>query len=106
MRHPLRVLALACALSLTPACAAIGAPQFANPVAAAHTIACGQAIRLRQRAGEVTPAMLGPGLAALVKASPMIEEDAPLDKRLNDMTAAIAKREWRFDWPDDAERAG
>lgn len=38
MRHPLRVLALACALSLTPACAAIGAPQFANPVAAAHTI--------------------------------------------------------------------
>lgn len=38
MRHPLRVLALACALTLTPACAALGAPHLANPVAAAHTI--------------------------------------------------------------------
>ncbi len=49
--------------------------------------------------------MLGPGVAALVKTSPLIEEDAPLDKRLNEMTAAIARREWRLDWPGDAERA-
>jgi hypothetical protein len=36
MRHPLRVLALACALALTPACASV--PKFENPVASARTI--------------------------------------------------------------------
>lgn len=79
--------------------------ELTEQVAAAHTIACGQAIRLRQRASEVTPAMLGPGVTALVKTSPMIEEDAPLDRRLNEISAAISRREWRLDWPDDAERA-
>ncbi len=40
MRHPLRVLALACALSLTPACAALqlGQTRIENPIAAAQTI--------------------------------------------------------------------
>ena len=40
MRHPLRVLALACALSLTPACAALqlGQTRIENPLAAAQTI--------------------------------------------------------------------
>lgn len=40
MRHPLRVLALACALSLTSACAALqlGQTRIENPVAAAQTI--------------------------------------------------------------------
>jgi hypothetical protein len=40
MRHPLRALALACALTFTPACAAlqIGSTRFENPVAAAQTI--------------------------------------------------------------------
>jgi hypothetical protein len=40
MRHPLRALALACALTLTPACASLqlGATQIENPVAAAHTL--------------------------------------------------------------------
>jgi hypothetical protein len=40
MRHPLRVLALACALTLTPACAAlqIGQTRIENPIAAAQTI--------------------------------------------------------------------
>ena len=40
MRKPLRVLALACALTLTPACASVqaAAPRFENPVAAARTI--------------------------------------------------------------------
>ena len=40
MRHPLRVLALACALTLTPACAALqlGQTRIENPVAAAQTI--------------------------------------------------------------------
>lgn len=40
MRHPLRVLALASALVLTPACAAmrVGETQIENPTAAARTI--------------------------------------------------------------------
>ncbi|MEZ5972510.1 MAG: hypothetical protein R3C31_11930 [Hyphomonadaceae bacterium] len=40
MRHPLRVLALACALTLTPACASLelGATRIENPLAAAQTI--------------------------------------------------------------------
>jgi len=40
MRHPLRVLALACALTLTPACAALqlGETRIENPIAAAQTI--------------------------------------------------------------------
>ena len=40
MRHPLRVLALACALALTPACASLqfGQTRFENPISAAQTI--------------------------------------------------------------------
>jgi hypothetical protein len=40
MRHPLRVLALACALTFTPACAALqlGQTRIENPIAAAQTI--------------------------------------------------------------------
>lgn len=40
MRHPLRVLAFACALTLTPACASLqlGATRIENPLAAAQTI--------------------------------------------------------------------
>jgi hypothetical protein len=38
MRHPLRAIVLGCALALTPACASIGQPPVANPVAAAKTL--------------------------------------------------------------------
>lgn len=40
MRHPLRVLALACALTLTPACAALqlGQTRIENPIAAAQSV--------------------------------------------------------------------
>lgn len=40
MRHPLRALALACALAITPACAStqIGQTQIVNPVSAARTL--------------------------------------------------------------------
>ena len=40
MRHPLRVLALACALAATPACASLqfGETRIENPIAAAHTL--------------------------------------------------------------------
>lgn len=40
MRHPMRVLALACALTITPACAALqlGPLRIENPAAAAQTV--------------------------------------------------------------------
>lgn len=40
MKHPLRTLALACALAFTPACASLqlGGTQIENPVAAARTL--------------------------------------------------------------------
>lgn len=40
MRHPIRVVALACALTLTPACASLklGGMQIENPVVAARTL--------------------------------------------------------------------
>lgn len=40
MRYPMRVLALACALTLTPACAGfkLGQTRIENPIAAAQTI--------------------------------------------------------------------
>lgn len=77
--------------------------ELTEQVAAAHVLACGQALKLRERAGEINAAMIGPGLAALVASEVLIEEDAPLDKRLTKLTTAIAQREWRLDWPGDAE---
>lgn len=40
MRHPLRVIALACALTFTPACTSLqlGQTRFENPIAAAQTL--------------------------------------------------------------------
>jgi hypothetical protein len=40
MRHPIRVIALSCALAFTPACAALqlGQTRIENPLAAAQTI--------------------------------------------------------------------
>ncbi|HVZ99888.1 MAG TPA: aromatic amino acid ammonia-lyase [Caulobacterales bacterium] len=82
---------------------AIRVLELTEQVAAAHVIACGQALKLRLRAGEVKQNVLGPGIAALMEAAPFIDEDAPLDKHLAELTGRIAAREWRFDWPGDAE---
>ncbi len=49
--------------------------------------------------------MLGPGIAGLMQHVPLVEEDAPLDKLFNELTATISRREWRLDWADDRERA-
>jgi hypothetical protein len=38
MRHPLRALAVACALVLTPACAALQLGRIENPIEAAQTL--------------------------------------------------------------------
>lgn len=79
--------------------------ELTEQVAAAHVIACAQALKLRQRQGEITAAMLPAGVQALMEAAPLIEEDAPLDKRLAELTAAIARRDWRLDWPGEPEPA-
>jgi histidine ammonia-lyase len=79
--------------------------ELTEQVAAAHVMACGQALKLRQAAGEITPAMLAPGVQVLVQATPLIEEDEPLDKRLAELTAAISHRTWTLSWPGDEERA-
>ncbi len=68
-------------------------------------ICCAQALKLRQQAGEITAAMIGPGIQALMDAAPLIEEDRPLDKTLIELTAQIARRDWQYAWPGDAERA-
>ena len=80
--------------------------ELTEQVAAAHLIACAQALKLRLRQGEITAAMLPAGVAALMERAPPIEEDAALDKVLTELTAAIARRDWRCDWPSDAEPAG
>jgi histidine ammonia-lyase len=79
--------------------------ELTEQVAAAHVIACAQGLKLRLRQGELNASMIPPGIAALREAAPLIEEDAPLDKRWADLTGAISRRDWRLDWPGDAETA-
>jgi histidine ammonia-lyase len=79
--------------------------ELTEQVAAAHLIACSQALRLRQRQEEITASMLPASLTALMEHAPFIDEDTPLDKQLAALTASIAKREWRLNWPDDPEPA-
>ncbi len=79
--------------------------ELAEQVAAAHMVACGQALRLRLKSGEITEDMIGPGMAALVEAVPFIEEDTPLDRRLVALTARIAQRDIPIDWAEDAGNA-
>lgn len=79
--------------------------ELTEQVAAAHVLACGQALKLRLRAGEVTAAMIPAGVTALMNAAPLVEEDAPLDKLLTELTAAISRQEWRAEWPRDVEAA-
>lgn len=66
MRHPLRVLVLACAITLTPACASLqlGQTRLENPAAAART--------LDQRAY----ALLGAYAAILEEATDIVRDPA------------------------------
>ncbi len=77
--------------------------ELTEQVAAAHVIACAQGLKLRLRQNELSAGMIPPAIASLMEAAPLIEEDAPLDKRLADLTAAIARREWAIEWPSEAE---
>jgi histidine ammonia-lyase len=75
--------------------------ELTEQVAAAHVLACSQALRLRQRTAEITGAMIGPELSALMETVPLVEEDAPLDRLLNDLTGAMARRAWVVRWPGE-----
>jgi histidine ammonia-lyase len=70
--------------------------------AAAHLLACIQAVRLRLRAGELERVWLGPGLAgflqAVDEAVPFVAEDRPLDRPLAQLTAAILAGRHRPIW--------
>ncbi len=83
---------------------AIRVLELTEQVAAAHLLACSQALRLRERSKEINKSMLGAGITALMQHVPLVEEDAPLDKLFNELTATISRREWRLDWADDRER--
>lgn len=79
--------------------------ELTEQAAAAHLLACGQAIKLRLRAGELDAAMIPPAVASLCETFPLVEEDAPLDRRLAAAAEAIASRSWSLDWPTDPEIA-
>ena len=67
--------------------------ELCEQVAAACLMSATQGIRLRQRAGEVTAAMLGDRLAKFLAAAgtivPVLNGDTPLDAALASITAAI-----------------
>ena len=78
--------------------------ELTEQSAAAHVLACTQALRLRLRAGELSPQMFGPGIARLIEeaGAPFVDEDAPLDASLRALTEAIATRRWRLSRTADA----
>lgn len=76
--------------------------DLTEQVTAAHIIACGQALRLRQRMGDISAEMLTPGMTDLIKAGLMIVEDAPLDKVLTELAAGLALGRFQLAWRGDA----
>ena len=79
--------------------------ELAEQVAAGHLVACSQALRLRERAGEITQDMLGAGALALRERVPFVNEDAPLDSLLSELVHAIARQQLVADWSGEAESA-
>lgn len=80
--------------------------ELTEQVAAAHLVACGQALRLRRIAGDLSSADLGEHLAdflAQVEAIvPLLEEDTPLDGLLRRLCAITAAGEWRLRFGEKA----
>lgn len=83
---------------------AIRVLELVEQVAAAHTVACTQALRLRIKAGALKESLLGAPIAAFMaeagKAIPFIDEDKPLDKTYLALINAIGERSWRLEWAD------
>jgi histidine ammonia-lyase len=67
-------------------------------VAAAHCIACIQALRLRQRDGDILPGDLAGPLVEFVgifsESIPFVDEDEPLDGVLLKLCEAMVAQRW------------
>ncbi|MDP2123449.1 MAG: aromatic amino acid ammonia-lyase [Parvibaculum sp.] len=78
--------------------------ELTEQVAAAHSIACVQALRLRVRSGEVSADdLVGPLSAfsnALQSVIPFIEEDRPIDHLLGNLCTDIGRQAWTLDWAE------
>jgi histidine ammonia-lyase len=70
--------------------------ELSEQVAAACIIATVQALRLRQRKGQLPDAMIGPRIAQFLAEAgeiiPFIDDDVPLDGLLNRLVDAIGAR--------------
>ncbi len=89
-------------MGTTAARDALRIARLTEQVAAALTIACSQAVRLRRAAGTLRRDVLGPGLDRFLEALeplvPFVEEDVPLDECLRTLCAAIEGRDWPLQW--------
>jgi histidine ammonia-lyase len=72
--------------------------ELTEQVAAAHAIACVQAVRLRLRDGGLKDAELGERVGSFLNDAgalvPFIDEDAPLDRTLRALCASLAAGQW------------
>jgi histidine ammonia-lyase len=80
---------------------AIRVLELTEQVAAAHLIACVQALRLRARENQLSEAAIGPRisrfLAIIGSTIPFIDEDRTLDALLATLCSAITTRAFAID---------
>tara|TARA_R110000824_G_scaffold390760_14_gene587882 strand:+ start:921 stop:2477 length:1557 start_codon:yes stop_codon:yes gene_type:complete len=78
--------------------------ELTEQVAAAHCIACVQAIRLRLRDGELSDADLSVDLSAFLNMLkpqiPFVDEDEPLDEVLRMLVGLMANQTWDDFWEE------
>jgi len=72
--------------------------ELTEQVAAAHTLAMVQALRIRTRQGDFAVERLAPDAARFLEGFDgtlaFLDEDVPLDKTLQGLVAAIQARDW------------
>jgi histidine ammonia-lyase len=78
--------------------------ELTEQVAAAHLVACVQALRLRQREGALGDSDLTSAVSEFVAAVgadiPFVDEDEPLDGVLRRLCAELAAQSWTLRWSD------
>tara|TARA_R110000868_G_scaffold102678_2_gene282870 strand:+ start:3860 stop:5416 length:1557 start_codon:yes stop_codon:yes gene_type:complete len=78
--------------------------ELTEQVSAGHVIACVQALRLRQREGEIViadiPAKLASFVSAMSERVSFLVEDQPLDGLLRQLCAEQAEQTWDVLWGD------
>lgn len=76
--------------------------ELTEQVAAGHVVACIQAIRLRQREGEIVAPDISVALAEFLsfagESIPFVDEDEPLDGVLRHLCAELAAQRWTLRW--------